>query len=182
MAKELHTGTQAPGGTSGGHGKAFPPMDPTTFPSQLLWLALTFGALYLIMTRTAVPRIGQVIDDRRDRIQRDLDQAESLKNETETALAEYEQALAEAKQKASGIANQERAKVTAEAEQKRAVAEEREAAKMAEAEARISAARAKALSSVDEIAAETANSIVEKLIGVKSTPDEIKKALAGTLK
>jgi len=178
MAKELHTGTQSHGGSAGGHGKVFPPMDPSSFPSQLLWLALTFGALYLIMKRSAVPRIGKVIEERRERIQRDLDQAEQLKSETEAALADYEQALFEAKQKASVIARQERAKVTAEAEQRRAAADEQEARKIADADARIASARNKAMTSVDEIAAETARTIVDKLIGAKATPDEIKKALA----
>ncbi len=71
----------------------FPPFDATTFASQLLWLAITFGVLYYLMARVAVPRIAGIIEDRRDRIASDLDMADRLKTDSEEALAAYEKAL-----------------------------------------------------------------------------------------
>lgn len=177
MAKTQHTGTAVPA-DSGHAKKAFPPMDPSTFASQLVWLALTFGVLYLFLSRVSLPRIGEVIEERRDRIQRDLDEAEKLKGETESALAEYERSLSEAKHKAGVIAQEERAKVSAETEEKRAAAEAEEAKRIADAEARIMSARTAAMASVNEIAAETTNSIVDKLLGTQASSDEIKQALA----
>ena len=98
----------------------FPPLDPGTFAPQLFWLALTFGLLYLLLKRFALPRVGEVIEERRDRIERDLAQAEKLKAETEQALANYEQALGEARAKASAIAKDMRDKLTAEVDEERA--------------------------------------------------------------
>ena len=87
----------------------FPPLDPDTFAPQLVWLALTFGLLYLILKRVALPRVGEVIEERADRVKRDLAQAEKLKTDTAAALADYEQALAEARAKANAIAKGMRA-------------------------------------------------------------------------
>ena len=83
---------------------AFPPFDSTYFGSQLIWLALTFIVLYVVMSRVALPRIGGILESRRVRIDGDLKEAERLRVETERALAAYEQALAEARANAQGIA------------------------------------------------------------------------------
>ena len=88
MAIVLAAANAAQGGA-----KVFPPLDPATFVPQLVWLAIAFGLLYLLLSRVALPRVGEVIEERADRIRRDLDQAEKLKAETEGALAAYEQAL-----------------------------------------------------------------------------------------
>jgi F-type H+-transporting ATPase subunit b len=53
------------------HAKGFPPFDATTFASQLLWLTLTFVALYLLMARVALPRVGAIIESRRQRVSDD---------------------------------------------------------------------------------------------------------------
>ena len=87
----------------------FPPFDSTFFASQLLWLVITFVVLYLLMSRLVLPRIGGILEDRRDRIARDLDQADRLKQQADDAIASYERALAEAKAGAFTIAA-ERAK------------------------------------------------------------------------
>ena len=96
-------GTSVP--ASGAHAKVFPPLDPSTFAPQLVWLALTLGLLYLLLKRVALPRVGEVIEERADRIKRDLEQAEKLKADTEAALADYEQALGEAVRRVGSIAS-----------------------------------------------------------------------------
>ena len=63
---------------------AFPPFDKQNFPSQLFWLALTFIALYLLMSRIALPRISSILDARRQRIESDLAEAQRI----QTALGE----------------------------------------------------------------------------------------------
>lgn len=172
---EVHTGTEAHGGHEAGG--AFPPFNAETFAPQLFWLVLTFAALYLIMSRIALPRIGEVIEERRDRIQRDLDQAERLKAETEKALAQYEQSLADARAKSSAIAREQRDKLAAETDRERAAADAKVQAKIADAEARIADMKGKALASVNDIAADTASAIVAKLIGEDVSAAEIRKAL-----
>src|SRR5262245_23341582 len=102
--------TASTGHGESGHGKVFPPLDPGTFVPQLVWLALTFGLLYMLLKRFALPRVGEVIEERRERIQRDLERAEKLKAETEQALADYEKALGEAHARANAIAREMRDK------------------------------------------------------------------------
>ena len=57
------------------HGAGFPPFDVHTFPSQLIWLAIAFAALYLLMSRIALPRIANILEERHDRIADDLEEA-----------------------------------------------------------------------------------------------------------
>lgn len=156
-----------------------PQLNVHDFAPQLFWLALSFALLYFIMARIALPRIGEVIEERRDRIQRDLDAADRLKSETEKALAAYEKALAEARGRAGGIAKETREKLTQEVEKERAQVDRQIAAKVADAETRISATKTKAVASVGEIAADTAAAVVAQLTGEQPRPDEVKAALAG---
>jgi F-type H+-transporting ATPase subunit b len=157
---------------------SFPPFNPATFSSQLIWLALTFGALYAIMKRVALPRIAEVIEERRDRIQRDLDAAERLKAETDKALAGYEAALGEAKVNASGIAKQTREALASETDREKERVEAQIAAKLVDAEKRINAMKTAALAQVNEIALETVGQVVAKLGGGDVTRDDIMRALA----
>ena len=168
-------GTAVP--ESAGHAKVFPPLDPGTFAPQLIWLALTFGLLYLVLKRVVLPRVGEVIEERSDRIKRDLAQAEKLKADTEKALANYEQALGDARAKAGAIAKTMRDKLTAEVDKERTKVEAQIAAKLAEAESRIAETKSKALASVGDIASEVAGVIVTRLIGKEVTKDEVKRAL-----
>jgi F-type H+-transporting ATPase subunit b len=155
-----------------------PQLNVDDFSPQLFWLALTFAALYFIMKRIALPRVGEVIEERRDRIQRDLDTAENLKGKTEKALASYEKALADARSNASGIARETRDRLSAEVDKEKAKVDAQIAAKIADAETRINATKTKALASVNEIAVETAGAVLNKLIGETVSADEIKKAMA----
>ena len=160
-------------GKSGG----LPQLNPADFAPQLIWLAITFAILYFILARVALPRIGEVIEERRDRVQRDLDAAERFKKDTDAALAAYERALSEARAKASSMAKDMRDKLAAETDKERASVEGQLSAKLADAEARIAATKTKALSSVTEIAAETASAVVSKLLGEDVSPAEVKKVL-----
>ena len=169
------TGTSVP--ESGAHAKVFPPLDPGTFAPQLVWLALTFGLLYLLLKRVALPRVGEVIEERADRVKRDLAQAEKLKTETEAALASYEQALGEARTKSNTIAKIMRDRLTAEVDKERAKVEAQILAKLGEAERRIAETKSKALASVGDIASEVAGAIIARLIGKEVSKDEVQKAL-----
>lgn len=158
----------------GGHG-SFPPFDPNTFAPQLIWLALTFGFLYIVMSRIALPRVASVLAERRDRIQRDLSEAERLKSETDAALQSYEKSLSDARGKAQGLAKSMRDKLSAEMETERRRVDDANAAKLLETEKRIADTKAKALSNVNQIAAETASAIVERLIGQNVGADGVRR-------
>jgi F-type H+-transporting ATPase subunit b len=160
-----------------GKAAGLPQLNTADFLPQVAWLALTFVILYLILSRLTLPRIGEVLEERRDRVQRDLDAAERFKGETDAALAAYEKALSDARQRASSMAKDVREKRAADTESERGRIEGELSKKLADAEARIAATKAKALQSVDEIAAETASAVVGKLLGEDVSPAEVKKVL-----
>jgi F0F1-type ATP synthase, subunit b len=160
-----------------GHEGAFPPFDTSSFASQLLWLAITFGLFYWVMSKVIVPRIGGILETRRDRIAQDLGEAARLKEESDAAIAAYEQELASARKKAGEIAQAARDKARAEAEAERADIEARLTARMAEAEASIAAIKAQALGEVDAIAEETASGIVKHLVGGTVSKAELGAAI-----
>lgn len=172
--EDLHTETGTAGHGAEAEG-AFPPFDSSTYPSQILWLAITFGLFYLFMQRVVTPRIGGILENRRDRIASDFDEADRLKSDADEAIAAYEQELAEAKAKANQIAQTARDDAKAEADIERTQIESDLAAKLSEAEARIGEIKARAMGEVDTIAEETTIVIVEQLIGSKVT-----KASAGS--
>jgi F-type H+-transporting ATPase subunit b len=158
------------------HG-VFPPFDPATFPSQLLWLAITFGALYLLMSKIALPRIGGILENRKALIDGDLAAADAARLKTDAAIAAYEAALAAAKAKAQGIANESREAIQADLATRRSAVEADLAAKVSAAEARIAGTKAEAMTHVDEIAAETAQTVVTQLIG-DVPADSVRTAVA----
>jgi len=172
---DTHATTEASGGEH--ESGVFPPFDPATFPSQLLWLAITFGALYLLMSKIALPRIGSILENRKGIIDADLAAADASRQKTDAAIAAYEAALAAARSKAQGIANESREAIQADLAAKRSAVEADLSAKVSAAEARISATKTEALTHVDEIATETAQTVVTQLVGDVST-DSIRAAVA----
>ena len=163
-AEGTHAGTEVPAG-AGHEGGTFPPFDPSTFPSQILWLAITFGLFYLFLKRAALPRLGGILEARSSRIAQDLDQAARLKGEADAAVAAYEQALAEAKANANAIGQKARDAAKADAEAARKTVEAGLDEKLAEAETPISRIKADAMKDVGAIAESTAAAIVEQLGG-----------------
>jgi len=154
-----------------------PQLDPTNFAPQLIWLAITFIGLYLLMSRVALPRIGGMIEQRRDRIASDLDDAARFKDETEKAIADYEVALAEARARAHAIAQQTRDDLKAATDRERATLDREIAEKLASAETRIAAARDAALADVDTIATELVGDIVTGLTGTAPTAAALERAV-----
>src|ERR1700675_4126567 len=98
-----------------GHG-AFPPFQSEHFPSQLMWLAVSFVLLYVLMSKVALPRIGAIFAERSRRIGDDLKAAERLKEQSDAAHAAYEKALADARSRAQAIAPETREQQAAAAE------------------------------------------------------------------
>lgn len=161
-----------------GHGDAsFPPFDPTHYFSQIIWLLVTFGILYLLMSRVTLPRIGRILEERHDRIARDLEEASQRRAESEAAQAAYEKALVEARNKANAIAGEARNRLAAESETNRKSLEATLTAKLEDAERRIDATKSEALSHVRGIAVDTAQTIVSTLIGVTPAAGDVEGAV-----
>lgn len=154
-----------------------PQLDFSTFSPQLIWLVITFLGLYLLMSRVALPRIGGVIEQRQSKIADDIDAAQSLKNETDKAIAAYEQALAEARAKAHTIAQETRDALNAEVDAERAKVDAEIAEKVTKAERTIAATKAAAMKDVRSIAGDVAGDIVSQLTGSKMTKAAVTKAV-----
>lgn len=163
-------GTEVP--HDGGHGEgAFPPFDSSTFPSQILWLAITFGLFYLFLKKVIVPRLGGILEVRETRIGKDIDEANRMKGEADAAVAAYEQELAEARANANTIGQQARDNAKAEAETARKSIEASLEEKLAEAEQRVAKIKDTAMQDVGSIAEETAAAIVSALGGKSAKTD-----------
>ena len=146
-----------------------PQLDISTWPPQLFWLAITFLALYFVMSRVAIPRTGGVIELRKSTIDGDLAAAQKLKTETDNAIKSYEAALAEAKAKAQAINIENRNTLNAEIEAERAKLDAALGAKISAAERKVAASRDKAMAEVADMAADIASQIVQQLTGAKVT-------------
>jgi F-type H+-transporting ATPase subunit b len=166
----------AVGHEAGGHVN-FPPFASETFPSQLLWLAISFGALYAFMATVFLPKVGAAIRERKERLGKDLDDATAMQQRADAAAAAHQKALAEARAGAQGLAQAARDRSAAESEAKRRALNEELAAKFAAAESQIAARRAQAMSSVGDIARDAAGAIVERLIGRPVKAEAIAEAV-----
>jgi F-type H+-transporting ATPase subunit b len=181
MAEPAHT-TSTEAVPKGEHGGGFPPFQSQTFASQLIWLAIAFVLLYLLMAKWALPQVGAIIENRQKHIDDDIAEAGRLKAQSDAAVAAYEKALADARARAQAIAGETREKQAAEAEASRKKLEDALNAKLAEAEKSIAVAKQAAMSNVRVIAEDAARAIIERLIG--STPSEkaVAAAVADVLK
>jgi F-type H+-transporting ATPase subunit b len=165
--------TQAEGGES-----KFPPLDAKSFPSQLFWLVIFFAALYLLMSRMVLPKLGAIIGGRKAQIDGDLSRASALKEETEAAVKHYEKALFDARAKATDIGRDTRAKVSLEIDAEQATFDGDLSKKIKDAEAKVAKAKAKAMESVHSIASDSAADIVASLTGGKTLKTAAAKAVA----
>jgi len=179
MAEPAHT--TSTGHTEGGHG-AFPPFQSQTFASQLVWLAIAFVLLYVLMAKLALPRVGAIIEGRRKHIEDDISEAGQLKTKSDEAAAAYEKALADARSRAQAIANDTRERQAAEAEVRRKALEDQLNVKLADAEKTIAATKQAAMANVRGIAEDAARAIVERLIGTAPTDKAVADAVSDVLK
>jgi F-type H+-transporting ATPase subunit b len=162
--------------TPAGH-TAFPPFQSEHFPSQLVWLAISFVLLYALMSRIALPRIGAILAERNRIVSDDLAAAERLKEQSSAARAAYEKALADARARAQATANAAREQQARETEALHKRLEAQLHDRLGVAEQSIAKSRSAAMSNVRAIAADTAAAIVERLIGQRPRDEEIAAAL-----
>lgn len=157
--------TAAHGAAAGGHeaGGAFPPFDATLFASQLFWFVLTFGALYLILSRVVLPQISAVLAARAGTIASDLEQAAQKSAAADEARTQMERAVAKARADARSMIDAARADMQAKLNAEQEAAEKRLAERINAAEAKVDAARTKALAEVPGIADALARDIADKI-------------------
>lgn len=159
-----------------------PQLDPSSFPSQLFWLAITFYVLYWLMSEKVLPRIAEVLEERSERISNDLEQAEALKKNAEEVMAAYEQELAQARGQAQAAIAQVQQEVSDYANRR----QQEEAAKwgerIAEAEQRIDSAKTAAQSELRTMVMDVSHDLTEKLTGIAPNRESMGRAVDAALK
>lgn len=140
-----------------------PQLDTAIFPNLIFWLVVALVALYLILTKVALPRIGAILAERNDAISNDLEMAAIYKRRAQEAETAYNAALAKAREEAQKIAAEAKAQVGKELSGVMAKADAEIAAKAAESEGRIREIEASATESVAEVARSAAADIVAAL-------------------
>jgi F-type H+-transporting ATPase subunit b len=156
-----------------------PQLNIGDFAPQLIWLFITFVALYLAMARIALPRIGQVLEERRRRIGGDFEAARAAQAKAEAEEARYHAALTEARAKAQGSIKAARERLDRELGAERAATEGRIGQRMAEAEREIQASREKAMANVSAIAADNVGEIVRRVAGLDVSAKDVEQVLKG---
>jgi F-type H+-transporting ATPase subunit b len=170
------------GAEGGEHQAGLPQLNSATFPSQIFWLIIAFATLYYLLTKRALPRVGEILEARQERIAADLDRAAALRAEAEEALSRHQAVVAEAQAKAAAEIKATQERLAAEMAKRQAEVDADLGKKLAEAEARIGTARDAALAQVQNVAAEVAQAAVERLAGLKLAEDEVRAALDRVLR
>jgi F-type H+-transporting ATPase subunit b len=144
-----------------------PQLDATAFAPQLVWLGITFIALYFLMSKVALPKVAEVLEERQERITNDLDRAGDLRKESSVVMEGYEKALADARAHAQSVMAATAADISSVSAGRQAQFNTDLAAKTRATEERINEAKETALTSVRSVAAEIAQQTAEKLTGIK---------------
>lgn len=164
-----------------GAGKAtFAPFDTWHFPSQIFWLVVLFGTLYIVLSRFILPSIGSTLERRESTIASDLDEAARLNEEAVDAQKAVEVSIAKAHAKARETADKARGKIDKEIATETAKVDAEVDKKLAEAESRIAALRTDAMKNVESIASDAAASVIGKF-GSKAAKTDVSAAVKTAL-
>jgi F-type H+-transporting ATPase subunit b len=156
-----------------------PQFDLARWPGQMVWMLLIFGGMLFLFAKVFVPRVGNTIAEREDRIAGDIGDARRLKEQADQQAASAAAEMVAARSVAHKLALDAKSKAAADTAAQEAVEEARLNETLAKADARIGAARDQAMTHVRDIASETAQAIVAHLTGQSASADEVKSALAG---
>ncbi|MCF8495793.1 MAG: hypothetical protein K9G62_03900 [Alphaproteobacteria bacterium] len=158
------------------HGESaggLPQLDPTWFASQVFWLMLVFIGLYALFSLKILPALGGTIEMRRARVEGDIEEAQSLKEEAEKIQAAYESGLAEARTRASLLMQDTENRIRDETAARLGAFRDRSLKDIQATELRINASKTKALKDMESIAAELAAQAAEQIAGI---PADVKQA------
>jgi F-type H+-transporting ATPase subunit b len=168
-AKAFAAGASEPG---------LPQLDIATWPSQLFWLVVLFGAGYLVMAKIVTPRIGAVLEERRQTVDGDLEKARAASADAAKIRADYESDLEKARIEAAEFAKQAAMEATKKAEAADAKVAKKLADKVGAAETKLAEAKTSAMANLDDVAAEAAMAAVASLAGIKTSSAQASKTAA----
>jgi F-type H+-transporting ATPase subunit b len=186
-ASETHPSDEAHGTTAGethgttadGHQKSggMPQLNFADFPPQLIWLAITFIILLILMSKVALPRVAAVLEQRDARIKGDLDRAEKVKADADAALATYQRGMADARARAQAELRQGQAAIAAETAKRESEFGKMLSDRTRAAEDGIAQAKTRALQDLRGVGAEVAGSVLVKVAGLSVPAAQVQAAV-----
>jgi len=165
-AKAFAAGASEPG---------LPQLDIATWPSQLFWLVVLFGAGYLVMAKIVTPRIGAVLEERRQTVDGDLKKARAASSDAAKIRADYESDLEKARIEAAEFAKKAAMETTKKAEAADAKIAKKLAEKVGAAEVKLAEAKTSAMANLNNVAAEAAMAAVASIAGIKGSSAQARK-------
>jgi F-type H+-transporting ATPase subunit b len=147
------------------------------YPTQIFWLVVTFGVLYVVVSRLVLPSIARTLGERDSQLQGDIARAEKLRSEAEMTLAAYRKAIGEARATAQADLKQAAEAMAAEAARREGELAATFAEKARAAEAGIIEAKNKALGELKMVAGDAARDLVTRLVGVAPAPQDVAEAI-----
>ena len=167
----------AHGATEAAHGEGgagLPQFDPSSFASQVFWLAIAFAVLYIFFARKALPALGDVLQKREGHIRSTLVSAKHQKETAEKLQAEYERDLESARQEATGAFSDIEQLIKQKSEAKNRAFHEGAVIRIEKTEEEIEKAKSAAMDDMQSLAAEIASQAAEKIIGVETDINQAK--------
>ena len=158
-----------------------PQLDIATYPSQLIWLVITFVALFAFMSRVSLPRISQVLEERQHKIDDNLKKAESYREDARIAAEAYTKAQEEARANAHAIIMETHNSIAKEISEKQDELSARLEAEISAAEKRIAAAKEVALAALDEVATDITLKTSEKILGDTLNKKDVAQVISKVL-
>ena len=159
-----------------------PQLNPDYWISQIFWVMLIFGILYVILWRAILPKINENLENRKSQILTDLDDAQKFKDQSEEKLSEYNKILNQAKQEAKKILDGTRKKVLHDIENKKNQFNLEIDKEIESAEREIKALKLSSIKDINKIAIETSSEIVRKIVGTEVNASSVSAIVEDTSK
>ena len=142
-----------------------PQLNPEFWISQIFWLILTFGIMYLVLSKLILPKISNNLESRKSQILENIEAAEKQREDSEAKLKEYDEVILKSKSEAKTMFNQTREKALKDIMAKKEVLDQQIDDEINKAEKVIEVLRVSAPNKINKIAIETSSELLEKLIG-----------------
>ena len=147
--------------------RGMPQLNPDYWVSQIFWVILIFGILYVILWRTILPKINENLENRKSQILTDLDDAQKFEEQSKETLSDYNKILNQAKQEAKKIIDKTRKKVNRDIENKKNQFNLEIEKEIEKAEKEIKTLKLSSIEDINKIAIETSSEIVRKIVGTE---------------
>ena len=147
--------------------KGMPQLNPEFWISQIFWLTLTFGILYVILSKFILPKISANLESRKTQISDNIEAADKQRAESELKLKEYDKIISKTKIEAKSIFNQEKQKVIKDISIKKDALDKQIDEEIKKVEKEINHLRKDAPSKINKIAIDTSADLIQKLIGIE---------------